>query len=227
MNAIGKDIWIFDGPEIRFLGLTIPTRMTIICCDGDLWVHSPIPITPEIQAFIKRQGSVVDVVAPNNLHHLYLLDWQERFPNARYVAAPGLRDKRPELRFDDDLQPNNQHDWTPLISHAHFLGNRYLEEVVFFHHASKTLILTDLILNLRIDNFGWLQKQFARFDGIGFPEGGTPRLFRWSMRDRALAKPCYQIMIDWEPEQIVISHGECFFDNAAAELKRRFAWVST
>ncbi len=225
MKKIAESLWIFEGPDVRFLGLDIPTRMTIARRESSLWVHSPVPITPEISQFLANYGDVGHVVAPNNLHHLYLDGWQREYPNACYVAAPGLREKRPDLRFDDDLLRDRVYSWTQDIAHEHFLGNRVFEEVVFFHRESKTLILTDLILNLKTDGFNWVQKKFAKFDGIAFPDGGSPRLFRWNMRDRKLARSCYQQMLDWAPDHVIISHGESFFENGLEEVKRRFSWV--
>lgn len=227
IHKVADDLWIVDGPIVRFLGLNFPTRMTIVHLDDRLWVHSPVPITPEIATFISAHGDAAYVVAPNDLHHLYLMEWQSRYPEACYVAAPGLRSKRSDLRFDDDLLPDSVHPWSEQIGHAHFLGNRHLEEVVFFHQASKTLILTDLIINVKIDEFGWLQKLFAKFDGLAYPDDGTPRLFRWSMRRPELAKRCYEQMLDWAPDKMIISHGECFLTNATEEVKRRFGWVTS
>jgi len=72
---IAQNLWIFDGPNVRFMTLDIPTRMTIVRTKAGLWVHSPIPITPEVTDFVSTHGPVVNVVAPNNLHHLYLDGW--------------------------------------------------------------------------------------------------------------------------------------------------------
>lgn len=225
MKEIAENIWIFDGPNVRFLGLDIPTRMTIIRNDNSLWVHSPIPITEEIRSFLGDNGKVEHIVAPNNLHHLYLDGWQEQYTDANFVAAPGVREKRPDLRFDVDLSRDKTYIWSDNIAHDHFIGNNVVEEVVFFHKASSTLILTDLIINLIVDDFNWLQKRFARFDGIAYPNGKSPRLFRWGTRNRTEARRCYQQMLDWSPNQIVISHGECFYTDGTNELKQRLGWV--
>ena len=59
MKQIAEDLWIFDRPKVRLLGLDIPTRMTIVRCDSILWVHSPVPTTPEITEFIGNHGDVM------------------------------------------------------------------------------------------------------------------------------------------------------------------------
>lgn len=47
----------------------------------------------------------IDVAEPL---HLFLNEWKAAFPKAKLYAPPGLRAKRPDLCFDEDLgdQPN-------------------------------------------------------------------------------------------------------------------------
>lgn len=226
MQQIADNLWTFDGPDVRFMTLDFPTRMTIARIDESLWVHSPIPITPEISEFIASHGAVTDVIAPNGFHHLYLDGWLEEFPEASFYAAPGLRKKRPDFQFSDDLAVGKEYPWSAQIDHEHFVGNPYVEEVVFFHRQSRTLILTDLVLNLKLDGFSWWQKTFAKFDNVAFPNGKCPRTMRLTMRDRKAALICYERMVGWAPQRIIISHGECFMENGADEVKRCFGWIA-
>lgn len=225
MFQVDENLWIFDGPNIRFMTLDIPTRMTIARLQSGLWVHSPIPLNTEIKDFVSTYGPVAQVVAPNNLHHLYVDAWISEYPDADFVAAPGLREKRTDLAFTSDLRPGQTYSWSGDIDHAHFVGNRFLEEAVFFHKESKTLILTDLILNLKTSGYSAWQRAFARFDGVAYPDGMSPRFFRWSMRNRTAARTCYEQMIAWEPEKVVISHGECMLENGTEEVRNRLGWV--
>jgi len=93
------------------------------------------------------------------------------------------------------------------------------------HHESRTLIRTDLIVNLKIDEFNWAQKLNARIDGIVYPRCMSPRFFRWSTRDRFDARRCLQVMLEWAPTNIVISHGECILEEGTEELSERPGWV--
>ena len=48
LKPVAENIWIVDGPEIRFryalLRIPFPTRMTVVRLpDGGLWLHSPTP----------------------------------------------------------------------------------------------------------------------------------------------------------------------------------------
>ena len=40
LKPVGKDLWLIDGPAIRFYGMPFSTRATVIrLADGGLWVH--------------------------------------------------------------------------------------------------------------------------------------------------------------------------------------------
>jgi Domain of unknown function (DUF4336) len=50
------DVWLAAAP-LSFLGLRIGTRMTVVrLASGDLWVHSPIALTPELRAAVDALG---------------------------------------------------------------------------------------------------------------------------------------------------------------------------
>jgi hypothetical protein len=225
LEQVGEDIWVVDGPEILFLGLTLGTRMTVVRLGEELWVHSPVSITNEMEAEIERLGKVRYIVAPNRYHHIFLPEWRSKFPEAGIFAAPGLTEKRPDIAFDGELTNTGQYNWSGTLPHAIFGPSRLFDEVIFFHTPSRTLILTDLIVNVKTDGYSWWQKLFAAFDGLGYPDGTTPRLYRWSIKSKSAAKAIYQVMIDWEPEKIVISHGEWFREGGTKELTKRLGWV--
>ena len=62
LKAVADDIWIVDGPLIRFgfLGIRFPfpTRMTIVRTPGGLFLHSPTRLTPTLQTEVTRLGPV-------------------------------------------------------------------------------------------------------------------------------------------------------------------------
>lgn len=63
LKAVTQDVWIVDGPEIfcgmRWARMPFPTRMTIIRLDGgNLFVHSPTPLTEKLRAQVAAVGSV-------------------------------------------------------------------------------------------------------------------------------------------------------------------------
>jgi hypothetical protein len=226
LEPIGKDIWIVDGGEIRFMGLRLGTRSTIIrLTDGMVWVHSPVQFSSALAEEIDAIGSVQYLIAPNLYHHLFLKQWQEHYPDAQIIGPQGLAEKRPDIAFSGVLADPESDPWRADIERVIFTGGRAFDEQAFFHRASSTAILTDLIVNLRLENQSPLGRLIARIEGVAYPFGRTPLLYRLGMRNRVEGAQAVRAMLAWEPRQAVISHGEWFREGATEELRRRFNWL--
>jgi hypothetical protein len=101
----------------------------------------------------------------------------------------------------------------------------YMTEFEFFHRPSRTLILTDLIENLEGGKLGrGFTRWLARIGGVLHPDGQMPRDMRLTY-PRAELRQAVELMIDWNPERIILAHGRCYPSNGAAELRRAFRWL--
>lgn len=225
LERVAEDVWVVEGPNVPFLGLSFGTRMTIIRLANDLWVHSPVAIAGSMQDQIAALGHVRYVVSPNKYHHVFLTEWRDKYPEAQLYASPGLSEKRPDVAFDSELTPMTEYPWSDTIAQEVFGPSRLFDEVVFFHRPSRTLVLTDLIVNLKTDGFNRWQKLFAAFDGLGYPNGTTPRLYRWSMKSKTHARSIYRTMLEWNPARVIISHGEWFREAGRKQIESRLAWI--
>jgi hypothetical protein len=202
--------------------------MTVVrLANGDLWMHSPEKINRNLINELAQLGSVRRLVSPNKLHHLFLTEWILTYPEAVNYAAPGLVKKRTDIRFDVELTGIAQDEWKEELDQVLFSGSPLLEEVVFFHRSSRTLILTDLIENVNPRALNWWQTGVARFAGILSPKGKMPIDWRISFRfgDRAKARHSLDQMLAWQPENIILSHGECVFGGAMEFLNTSFSWL--
>ena len=232
LEKFAENIWIADGPPVDFHGHDYCVRMTVIRLTAgprgdEVFIHSPISPTPEILQEVVGLGEVAYIVSPNKIHHLYLGDWADIFPDAQIFASPGLMNKRPELSFDGELGDVPETGWAKEIDQLIFAGSRVMDEVVFFHQPSQTLILADLIENFDRNWFKGWRGVVARLAGIVAPDGKMPIDFRWSFcGHKKQAKVCFERMLDWQPRQIIIAHGHCFKTNAIGELKRAFGWLN-
>jgi hypothetical protein len=188
--AFGPDIWICDGPVVPFFGgFHYPTRMAVVrLSDGRLFVWSPITLSAALKREIDRLGPVRFLVSPNLLHHLFLKEWKAVYPEARLYASPGLRRRRKDLSFDADLGDAPDPEWEADIGQVLMKGSFAMTEVVFFHHASRTVIFADLIENLPGDWFKGWRGAFARLGGIVAPHPGAPRDWRVSFIHRRAAR---------------------------------------
>lgn len=70
-----------------------------------------------------------------------------------------------------------------------------------------------------------LGRIIARFDGVTYPNGQTPLLYRWSMKDKALGADAINKLLSYRPTKAIISHGEWFREDASEELRKRFSWL--
>ena len=227
MKPISDDIWIIDGEEVSWYGMPYTTRTTVVKLKtGELWIHSPGKTSEELLKEIEGHGPVGYLVSPNKIHHLFLTEWKNKYPAASLYASPGLREKRRDVEFDKDLGDFPEKEWSDEVDQIIFKGSSAMEEIVFFHKNSKTLILTDLIENFHPDHFSGYKKVIARVTGIVSPKGKTPLDWRMTfMLGKKEARSCLEKMISWHPSNIIISHGECIFEGAEEFLKKSFRWL--
>jgi hypothetical protein len=226
LQAFGPSLFVVDGPTVAFFGFPYPTRMALArLANGGVWVWSPVALTDELAAAVKELGPVEHIVSPNKLHHLFLAEWAERWPAANVYAPPGLARRRPELKLDCELGDEPDPAWADDIDQVIFRGSFAMEEVVFFHRASRTAIVCDLIQ--RHDERtakGW--KGFLmRLDGLVGEQGSTPREWRASFLRRGAARAARQEVLDWQAERLLVAHGACVSRAAGAVIERALAWI--
>jgi len=211
---------------VSFYGFPYPTRMAVIrLSDGGLFVWSPVALAPALEREIDALGPVRHLVSPNRLHHLFLGEWKAAYPQARLYASPGLRRKRRDLAFDAELGDRPEPEWTADIDQVVMRGSFALTEVVFFHHASRSVLFADLVQNFPRDWFKGWRGLVARLDGIVAPNPGAPREWRASFLDRRAARGALDRILAWPIERVLIAHGEPAIANDAAFVRRAFAWL--
>jgi hypothetical protein len=223
LAPITDGLWSITRP-LRFLGLETGTRMTIVrLSDGRLWVHSPVALDDRLRAEVDALGEVAAIVAPSRFHHLYVGDWRKAYPNAVRACCPGLERKRPDLSWDRILGDTPEPEWRADIDQV-FFGARSLEnEVVFFHRASRSIILVDAIFN-----FGQHESAVTRWVSLLLMGGwapGTTLLERLIIRQRAAAREQVDRMLAWNGERIVLAHGAIIPSGGTEVIRRAYAWL--
>ena len=124
LEQFGPSIYSVDGPTVPFFGFPYPTRMAVAqLSDGSAWVWSPVALTDELADEVQAIGPVRHVISPNKLHHLFLEEWADRWPDAHFYAPPGLARKRPELHFDGELGNEPNPAWAADIDQVIFRGS--------------------------------------------------------------------------------------------------------
>lgn len=218
-GVYGASDWLRMTP-----GWWFPLRMTILKLDsGELALHSPIRPTPELIAAVKGLGSVAYIIAPNCFHHLFAGRWKEAFPEAALVAAAGLRAKRPDLAIDLDLTTETPEAWAGQIDCQEIRGIPGLREVVFLHRPSRTLIVTDLIFNIK-ESRGVLTPLMLMITGCR-NKTAQSRLVRFSTKDRRAAGESMREVLAWDFDHIVMAHGEVIHGEGKEVLTEACRWM--
>lgn len=205
LSTVTDGVWVAKSP-LRYLGLfELGTRMTVMRVGQGLVLHSPIAIDDELKSEIDALGTVRFVIAPNAYHHLYAGDAAKAWPAAKLLAPKALRGKRKDLRIDDEIETAAPTEWGADLRGVPIAGSM-LEETVFFHAPSKTLVGADLFENFtHVDH--WLTRQYLKMGGVYGHPGWHP-LLRFVYRDRKAAKASIEKLLDLDLAQIVIAHGD-------------------
>ena len=226
LEEFAPSLFLAEGPTVPFLGFPYPTRMAVVrLADGGAWVWSPVALTPDMEAAVSGIGPVRHIVSPNKIHHLFLKEWVERWPEALLHAPPGLARRRPDLRFASELGDEPEPAWAGEIDQAIFRGSFFLEEVSFFHRPSRTALVGDLVQRHDPAGMRGVKGLLMRLDGLVGEHGSTPREWRASFLRRGRARAARARVLGWEPERLVIAHGECARENATPILERALAWM--
>lgn len=223
LEQLDQDLWVASRPLPLWAG-DVGTRMTVIRLRGDdLILHSPVSLDPALREALDRIGRVRWVVGPSKVHHLFLGDYVRAYPSAELCGAPGLPEKRKDLGFQRVLDATPVPDWGDEVRHHLFAGAPRLNEVVFLHPGSRTLLLTDLAFNVqpgpgnRARILHWLLGATGRF--------GPHRLVRSMIRDRAAARRSLATILSWDFDRVVVTHGDVLERDGPAAMRSGFAYL--
>lgn len=222
-SPLAPDLWIAEQP-LRFAGLELGARMTVVrLAGGGLLLHSPIRPSAALIEAVRHLGPVVALVAPNRFHHLFAGQWHDVYPEAALFVAPGLEAKRPDLRISGVLGDEPQPPWRGALEQVRVRGMPLVNEVVFFHPASRTLIATDLAFHIGSGHRP-LTRLFARVAGT-YERLAPTFLERLLTRDRDAARASLRRILDWPFERVIVSHGTVLESGGPQALARGYAWL--
>lgn len=222
LTSIADKLWIAAAPT-RFLCFEVGTRMTLVRLgDGRLWLHSPIPMDAALLAEIRALGDVAFIVCPNDFHHLYAQAAVEAFPNAQLFGPKSLAKKRKDLRFTAHFDGHTPEAWQADLT-AIAINGSLLNETVFYHSASQTLISSDLLENFHHCDHAptrwWLKI------GDCYGKANWHRLLRITYTQRKAARQSIDSLLALPLKRIIIAHGELIEDNANEVLRQGMAWL--
>lgn len=240
LKPVAEGLWVIDGPAVKSFGFPFSTRATVVRLEsGELWVHSPTELTSSLRTELDALGPVRHLIAPNNLHFVHVNAWVAAFPEATFWAAPDVHERAAKNGLHlpeaaplswDRAEP----DWEGQLDQLIVRGSSFHKEAVFFHRASRTLIVTDLIEAIDTAKLPAHCRPFVWLNGIDNTDGKMPPLLRWTYKNKAALAEDIETLVNWKPRRIILAHGDCYEANGAAELQRAFrkllnarAWEKT
>ncbi len=228
VTPFGSELWLCEGPAVTgAAGFKFPTRMAVIRLpvEGGLWVWSPVALTPEIRKAVDALGTVRHLVAPNSLHHTFLAEWAAAYPEARVSAVPGLTQDVAGTEIHSIMGDEPDIAWAGALNQVIVCGNRITTEVVFFHRASSTALVTDLVQQIPRDWYHGWRAVVARLDLMTAPVPSVPRKFRMATTDRSAFRDGIRRVLEWPAERLVMAHGTPMASGGREALQRAFDWL--
>src|SRR5579863_8219686 len=213
LQPIGESIWAHE-QRIHFGCLPMWHRMCVIrLASGGVVVHSPTRLTRDEASQIQALGPVVAIVAPSWWHDLYLRETQKAFPDATlYLAAA--------LRAEGALAP-----WELELQRCPIRGiGLFIDEIVFYHAASRSIIVADLLFNFSASDAP-ITRWLANYVIGPYPGCRFARLYRPFVFDRQRFRASIDKVLRWDFDRIVVGHGAVVESNGAEVFRKAFEWL--
>jgi hypothetical protein len=182
-------------------------------------------VSPETLAGISALGTVKYLVAPTRLHVWRLEEWHALFPDAELWGSPTIPRQFRHLPFTGILADDAPRGWSDDLDQLVFRGNLFIDEVHFFHRASRSLIVADFLQNHRPVNGRPFVNTLCRLFGAAYPQGGVPYDIRWSFVHRQRARQSLEKLLSWNFENLIVAHGVCVRACGREFVERAFRWL--
>ncbi|PZV06724.1 MAG: hypothetical protein DCF21_22450 [Leptolyngbya sp.] len=227
LRAIDRDLWVAEQP-LRYFGLSIGTRMTVIrLAGGKLVVISPIQVSDDLVGELDELGTVGHIIAPNLYHYLFATEFKAAYPAATFWATAGLRAKKPDLAIAQVIEGGANSPWSG-IERLFFDGFKTLspsgpdplDEWVFFHVASRTLILTDTAFCFD-RSFPWLTQLVTKVGG-GYESLSPSLLERIATTDKETVKAAAEQVLRWNFDRVIMAHGSIVEQGGKEQFNRGY-----
>jgi hypothetical protein len=223
LRQLHDDLWVIDLPFKMPGGIELGTRTTVIrLANGSLFAHSPGLVDEGDVQEISKLGQVTHIVAPNLFHHFFVKDWLERYDGAHFYAPPTFEQKLAGVSFETltDAAPTA---WAQEMDQIAIQGAPRMNEIVFCHRPSRSLLLTDICFNLQ-SSPSMLTRTFFRAMGA-YERFGPSRLARLFMKDKTAVKRSIERILELDFDRVIVSHGEVLETGGRSAMREAFAAV--
>lgn len=214
--VVPGSIWVRERP-VWFSGVRLRSRTTVVrLAGGGLWVHSPCPPTAEVCAALDTLGEVRFIVVPNRYHHLQAAPTAERYPNAIVVGPTSAHARNPRVSLTLSAQDQTYIRETPELTPIEIKGVPFLDETVFFHAETGSLIAADLVMSACARDH-WTWRFAARVVGQ-YEKIKTPPDVRLYTRANAEAAASIARLRELPLQRILVAHADPITERPAQQL---------
>jgi hypothetical protein len=211
-QQLTDDVAVLQYP-LRAFGVDFGRNVTLLRLrDGRLVVHSTARFTPEDVAAIRRFGEPAWLLDATRMHDTFAREARLALPAIPYLA-PGSLKSIPTIPL---LPPPL--DWTGEIEVLKIDGLRKIDEHAFFHRASRTLLLADLLFHFPPQTRGW-PRFFVRHV-MRLPRLiGISAFFRLMIRDREAFRGSMASVLGWDFDRVIVAHREVIETHGRRHLR--------
>ncbi|SLN72747.1 hypothetical protein ROA7450_04055 [Roseovarius albus] len=227
LKPVADGLWVIDGAPVQSGWILRGSRASVARLDdGSLWVHAPTTLTENLLAELEALGPVKYLVVPNTNYLASLPMWQAAYKDAIVYGAPGVPELAEEsleqVRVDRELDIDQaEAEWHGQLGQMLVRGSWRHREVVFFHQASATLIVSDIIQAHDTNALPAWMRPIVWLAGTEYTDGKMPYRMARGFNRQSLEESVEK-MIDFAPERIIISQGHWYERDGTAELQRAF-----
>jgi hypothetical protein len=219
-GVVPDAIWVTERP-VWFSGVRLRARTTIVRLSGDaLWIHSPCAPSDAVCAALDALGEVRWIVVPNRYHHLQTPATAARYPNARVVGPKSAEARNRHVSLTMGVDDPAYIRATPELIPIQLGGVPFLDETVFFHPASGSLIATDLLMSACARDH-WTSRTAAHIFGH-YGKVRAPPDVRWHTRASAAVAESIAQMRALPLQRILVAHADPITDRPGQQLAE--AW---
>lgn len=160
-------------------------------------------------------NNLTDLIAPSLFHCAGVQKIRPIFPTARIWGVEGAKELKPDVGWTDKLTPQSWkfQDELPMIQLG---GIPKVNEVVFFHKESKSLIVADLCFNL-VDASGFGSWLILNLFGT-YRKFAISHFFTRFIADRKAFEKSLSQIFELDFENLILSHGANVNGNAKEKL---------
>lgn len=216
-------IWIGER-TLWFSGVRLRSRMTVVrLADGKLWIHSAGEPTPELCAELDRLGQVSWVVVPNRYHHLHAAAMKARYPDAQIIGPASATARNKRVALDVAIDDARLASLVPELAPVALRGVPFLDETLFFHPTTRTLIAADLMMcGCPTDHWTW--RWASRICGQ-YQRYKTPPDVRWHTRGGPSVRQSLDEIAKLSVARILVAHSDPIEDRPIEQLEEAWRFV--